>query len=196
LWARHRRFAHNEAKRNEPTRSGSGAALFRLSGGRVRRGPSPGGWRAGVRTAAGPERQRLAVVLSFSNRIFPDRALRIHRASWNSSGETPAILSALRRVPRATSRCMGMTQPRPPFRLICVHRPGYLRARSFPFSEGACAPRAMGFRRRDADGGDSENNIVLARSAGWDGRAPRGQSEFAKRIPAFFYQPIYDSVPP
>jgi hypothetical protein len=28
---------------------------------------------------------------------------------------------------------------------------------------GACAPRAEGFRRRDADGGDSKNNIVLAR---------------------------------
>lgn len=35
-----------------------------------------------------------------------------YKASLNSSGETPAIYNALRSVPRATSRCMGMTQPR------------------------------------------------------------------------------------
>jgi hypothetical protein len=39
---------------------------------------------------------------------------RNYKASENSSGETPAILSALRSVPNATPRCIGMTQPRSP----------------------------------------------------------------------------------
>ena len=57
--ARHRRFAHNEAQRNAPKNLvGTWGRAVRTSGGRVRRRPSPGGWRAGVRPAACPERQR------------------------------------------------------------------------------------------------------------------------------------------
>ena len=42
---------------------GRGAVMFGLLGGRVRRGPSPGGWRAGVRPADWPERQEVGLIL-------------------------------------------------------------------------------------------------------------------------------------
>src|SRR5580692_914236 len=53
-----------------------------------------------------------------------------HRASENSSDETPAIFRALRRVPRATSRCMGMTQPRSPSGVIFLRTTWLPRWRS------------------------------------------------------------------
>ena len=58
VWARHRRFAHNGAERNDLNLVGARGRDVPTSGGRVRRGPSPGGWWAGVRPAACPERQR------------------------------------------------------------------------------------------------------------------------------------------
>ena len=47
--------------------------------------------------------------------------------------------------------------------------------------ESRPAGRTADFRRRDADGCNSENNIVLARWAGWDGRAPSGMGRRSGR---------------
>jgi len=55
---------------------------------------------------------------------------RNYKAAENSSGETPAIFSALRSVPRATSRCMGMTQPRSPSVVIFLRTTWLPRWRS------------------------------------------------------------------
>ena len=55
---------------------------------------------------------------------------RNYNASENASGETPAIFSALRNVPRATSRCMGITQPRSPSGVIFLRTTWLPRWRS------------------------------------------------------------------